>query len=61
MSIADELSCDGVPPTGPVSGWPKERHDKLMAAAARMSDVGIETDPSKPDKMLRSEFMVYCI
>jgi hypothetical protein len=32
MSLKEELSCNGVPPTGPVSGWPKERHDQLMGA-----------------------------
>jgi hypothetical protein len=31
MSIARELSCDGVLPTGPVSAWPKERHDEITA------------------------------
>ena len=33
MSIIEELSCDGVPPTGPVSGWPKERHDALISGS----------------------------
>ena len=35
MSVSSELACDGVYPSGPVSGWPKERHDRLMAEAAR--------------------------
>lgn len=31
MNLSEELSCgDGTAPTGPVSAWPKERHDKLM-------------------------------
>ena len=29
-TIAEQLSCDGVPPTGPVSPWPKWRQDELM-------------------------------
>lgn len=51
MNIEFELSCDGVLPSGPVSGWPKERHDELMAAAARMNEVGIEVpEDAKPHK-----------
>jgi hypothetical protein len=38
MSIANELACDGVLPSGPVSGWPKERHESLMAQAAEYSE-----------------------
>jgi len=30
MSIIEELSCDGVAPIGPVSAWPKERHDEII-------------------------------
>jgi len=36
MDIQAELSCGGVAPTGPVSGWPQERHEALMAAAAKV-------------------------
>ena len=35
MDIVEELSCDGVPPTGPVSAWPKERMDQLMGQQKR--------------------------
>ena len=31
MNIREELSVDGVPPSGPCSAWPQERHEKLMA------------------------------
>lgn len=31
MDIREELTVGGVPPSGPCSAWPKERHDKLMA------------------------------
>lgn len=31
MDITKELSCDGVPPTGPVSAWPESRHRQLIA------------------------------
>ncbi len=30
MSLMEELSCDGVKPSGPVSAWPQERHEKLI-------------------------------
>lgn len=30
MDIIKELTSAGVAPTGPVSAWPQERHDKLM-------------------------------
>ena len=48
MNIEEELTCDGVHPTGPVSGWPKERHDELMAMAARMADGEIVTPVIEP-------------
>jgi len=35
--LIEELACDGVFPTGPVSGWPKERHEALMAQAQALS------------------------
>ena len=35
MSLKEELSCDGVFPTGPVSAWPKERHDRLLGAGQK--------------------------
>lgn len=33
MDIVKELSCDGVPPTGPVSAWPESRHRRLIATS----------------------------
>lgn len=30
MDIAEELSCDGVKPTGACSAWPQERNVRLM-------------------------------
>ena len=30
MDVAKELSCNGIAPTGPVSAWPKERHERLI-------------------------------
>lgn len=30
MNILEELSHNGVVPAGPVSAWPKERHDALL-------------------------------
>ena len=34
MDVKEELKSAGVYPTGPVSAWPKERHDKLMASTS---------------------------
>jgi len=33
MDILQELSCNGVPPTGPVSAWPRSRHRQLVATS----------------------------
>lgn len=33
MDIIEELSCNGVAPTGPVSAWPQERNISLVAAS----------------------------
>lgn len=30
MNLAEELACDGVYPSGPVSAWPRERNEKIM-------------------------------
>lgn len=30
MDLKKELTSAGVEPTGPVSGWPQKRHEKLM-------------------------------
>ncbi len=35
MDIIKELSCNGVAPTGPVSAWPQERHQRLIASTGR--------------------------
>lgn len=35
MDIKEELKTDGVYPSGPVSAWPQERHNKLMTAASQ--------------------------
>ena len=35
MDIAVELSCDGVAPSGPVSAWPKDRHDVLIQSLGK--------------------------
>ena len=32
MSLREELKSAGVYPEGPVSAWPKARHDELMSA-----------------------------
>jgi hypothetical protein len=43
MSFVNELSCDGVIPTGPVSAWPKERHDEMISRSVpkkKMPGVG---------------------
>ena len=32
MDIKEELKSAGVYPTGPVSAWPKSRHDRLMSS-----------------------------
>jgi hypothetical protein len=42
MVLEEELACDGVYPSGPVSGWPKERHDELMALAAKGYESQVE-------------------
>lgn len=34
MGIVEELSCNGIAPSGPVSAWPKDRHDRLIAQTA---------------------------
>lgn len=31
MNVIEELSVDGVRPSGPCSAWPRERHERLMA------------------------------
>lgn len=31
MNLAEELACDGVYPSGPVSAWPQERNEKILA------------------------------
>lgn len=33
MAVPEDFRSAGVLPSGPVSAWPKERHDKMMAAA----------------------------
>ena len=33
MDIVEELSCGGVPPSGPCSAWPLERHESLYQQA----------------------------
>ena len=33
MDIREALACNGVLPTGPVSAWPKSRHEELMKQA----------------------------
>ena len=33
MNIREELKSAGAYPSGPVSAWPKERHDSLVASA----------------------------
>ena len=38
MNIIEELSCDGVPPMGPVSAWPQERHDAMIKESAKSAD-----------------------
>ena len=37
MDIREELKSGGVYPTGAVSAWPKERHDRLTEEMNRMS------------------------
>ena len=37
MDIREELKTDGVYPQGPVSAWPKERHDRLTEAVQAAS------------------------
>ena len=34
MDVREELKSAGVYPAGPVSAWPKKRHDELMASAS---------------------------
>ena len=36
MDIKEELKSAGVYPTGSVSAWPKERHDRLMKEMNRL-------------------------
>ena len=31
FDIVKEFGCDGVPPSGPVCAWPKERNEALLA------------------------------
>lgn len=35
MEIREELKSAGVYPSGPVSAWPQDRHNSLMAAAGK--------------------------
>ena len=47
MDLIKELSCNGVPPTGPVSAWPQERHDKLMGKTRAKKDPEIKPSASQ--------------
>ena len=47
MSIEWELACDGVLPSGPVSGWPRDRHEALMAKAMEYSK-GMSIEEATP-------------
>lgn len=38
MSLIEELSCGGVPPTGPVSAWPRDRHEQLLGLSTPISE-----------------------
>jgi len=35
MNIIEELSCDGVAPSGPVSAWPQKRHAAMMKESVK--------------------------
>lgn len=48
MNIGAELSCDGVMPSGPASGWPKERHEALMREAERHTERGVSAEEGTP-------------
>ena len=50
MDLIKELTSAGVAPTGPVSAWPQERHDKLMgqARATQESKATITEPKIKP-------------
>ena len=39
MDIREELKSSGVYPSGPVSAWPKERHDSLMVQTGSVTPV----------------------
>ena len=51
MFSPEDLMSGGTLPTGPVSAWPKERHDKLMAQA-RAAEIhsGIKPVPENQPK-----------
>lgn len=42
MDLREDLKSGGAYPTGPVSAWPKERHDKLHADMMVLKDKAIE-------------------
>ena len=52
MSIIEELKSAGVYPTGPVSAWPKERHDKLIEAEGSPKQKKIQASAGKMAKGL---------
>lgn len=52
MEIREELKSAGVYPTGVVSAWPKERHDKLMAAAGRKHETKVKAGAGEMAKGL---------
>jgi len=43
MNIVQELSCNGVAPTGPVSAWPRDRHEALMTGFSLHAPPGTTT------------------
>ena len=47
MDVNEELKSAGVYPTGPVSAWPQERHERLMAEAQERLRARYEANPVK--------------
>lgn len=54
MDIIEELSCNGVAPTGPVSAWPQERNVSLAAASRTVTKEEFEQAKAKHETKVKA-------
>lgn len=55
MDFREELKSAGTYPTGPVSGWPRSRHEELGRQQARLAGTPVPA-PVKHDKKVKAGF-----